>query len=237
MDIYCGSLQETLIFCFLLFFDGRLRKSPSSSFWRIRFVAYFVKISPESPFRAPLILPLLALKSGPICTGASLSAISLFQAHSHSLALISNCFFIFVCTFKDRELGGEWKGESKGLCERREQMASPSPPLCTQAPVLANSTQCLSTEPFVVQKEGPACSYRQGRTCEGKAWRSLATGESQGRERGLVPSSLGMTRHSHLCLLLLGQEKVGVEISIWLCTDAISSLGGKSTALKAAESP
>lgn len=61
--------------------------------------------------------------------------------------------------------------------------------------------------------------------------------ESQGREKGLVPSYLGMTRSSHLCLLLLGQEKAGVEISNWLCTDAISSLGGKSTALKAIESP
>ena len=43
-------------------------------------------------------------------------------------------------------------------------MASPSPPLCTQAPMLANNIQCLSTEPFVVQKEGPAHSYRQERT-------------------------------------------------------------------------
>lgn len=89
----------------------------------------------------------------------------------------------------------------------------------------------------MVQKEGPACSYRQGRRCGGKAWRGLATGGSQGRERGLEPSSLGMTRGSHLCLLLLGQEKVGVEISNWLHTDALSSLGGKSTALKAVESP
>lgn len=55
------------------------------------------------------------------------------------------------------------KGESKGLRERREQMASSSPPLCTRAPVLANNTQCLSTEPFVVQKEGLAFSYKQER--------------------------------------------------------------------------
>lgn len=48
-------------------------------------------------------------------------------------------------------------------------MASPSPPLCPWAPVLANSAQCLSTELFVAQREGPAHSYGEERSLWGKA--------------------------------------------------------------------
>lgn len=91
------------------------------------------------------------------------------------------------------------KGESRGLCERGEQTASPSP-LCAQAPMLANSTQCLSIEPFVAQKEGPAYSYRQ-------EWRP-------GKE-GLRRPDTGKYRlkDSRLHLPLLGQEDVGVAMS------------------------
>lgn len=120
-------------------------------------------------------------------------------------------------------------------------MASPSPPLCTQAPVLANNIQCLSTEPFVVQKEGPAHSYGQERTVgqqgevPGEAWH---LGDARVR-RGSRPSFPGVSRGSHLCplLFLLGHKKWVYGWPTGLCADAISSLGNRPTAPRASESP
>lgn len=48
-------------------------------------------------------------------------------------------------------------------------MASPSPPLCTRAPVLANSTQCLSTELFVGYEGGAGTQLQAGKESVGKA--------------------------------------------------------------------
>lgn len=119
-------------------------------------------------------------------------------------------------------------------------MASPSPSLCTRAPVLANNIQCLSTEPFVVQKEGPAHSYRQERIV---GWRGEVPREAwRLREarvgRGSRPSSPGISRGSHLCLLLrLGHKEWVYGQPTSLCAAAISSLGNRPTAPRASESP
>lgn len=63
--------------------------------------------------------------------------------------------------------------------------------------MLANSTQCLSIEPFVAQKEGPAYSYRQERRPGKEPLRRPDTGKHK----------LGDSR---LHLPLPGREEVGV---------------------------
>lgn len=69
-------------------------------------------------------------------------------------------------------------------------MASPSP-LCVPSAVLANSTQLLSTEPFVARKEGPVNSYRQGRQEMGKDLKRHGHWGSRSESQGHQP--LGCT--------------------------------------------
>lgn len=177
-----GSLRETVISCFLPFYDGRLRQSSSFPFWRSSFVAYFVKINPK-PLQGPLVLPTLALKSWPICMGVGLSAVSPFQAHSHSLALISNCFFIFVCTFKDRDQGESEREKAKVGVKGESRWLLPRP-LCVPRPPCWQTTYnvCLQSPLWSRRKGQYTATGRKG-DCGGKAGRRLASGGSQGRER------------------------------------------------------
>lgn len=137
---------------------------------------------PSKPPQRPVIPSHWLLPAGWFARGLPLRCTP-FQAHTHSLALISNCFFLFLYARSKTEWGGEWKGESKGLCERREQMASPSSPLCTRAPVLANSTQCLSTELFVGYEGGASTQLPAGKeSVEKRPEKTWPLGGSQGRK-------------------------------------------------------
>lgn len=94
-------------------------------------------------------------------------------------------------------------------------MASPSPPLCTRAPVLANSTQCLSTEPLWPRRKGQHAATGRKETVREKPEEVWPPGEAR-VGRGWKLSTHGMSRASHLCLLFLGQEEVGIQMSNWL---------------------
>lgn len=59
-------------------------------------------------------------------------------------------------------------------------MASPSPPLCTRAPVLANSTQCLSTELFVGYEGGAGTQLQAGKESVGKGLKRPGPWEKPG---------------------------------------------------------
>lgn len=119
--------------------------------------------------------------------GAGLSAVSLFQAHSHSLALISNCFFIFVCTFKDRNQGESEREKAKVGVKGESRWLLPHP-LCVPRPPCWQTTHnvCLQS-PLWSQH---TATGRKGE-CGGKAWRCLASGESQGRKRTVGHQPLG----------------------------------------------
>ena len=56
-----------------------------------------------------------------ICTGAGPSTTSLFQARSHSLALISNCFFLFLYARSKTESQGETEREKAKVCVKGER--------------------------------------------------------------------------------------------------------------------
>lgn len=207
-----GSLREIVISCFLPFYDGRLRQSSAFPFWR-SFVAYFVKVNPK-PLQGPLVLPSMAFKSWPICTGVGLSAVSLFQAHSHSLALISNCFFIFVCTFKGRDRGRVKGRKQRSVWKERADGFSLAPSVYPGPHVGKQHT--MSAHRALCGPEGKASTQLQaGKETGGRLGDAWPLGEVR-VERELRPSSPGMSRGSHLCLLLLGQEAVGVWMSNWL---------------------
>lgn len=198
---------------------------------------------PPKPLQDPLVLPSLALKSCLICTRAGLPAVSLSQAHPHSPALISNCFFslfLYACSKTENE--GESEREKAKVCVKGESRWLLPHPLCVPRP------PCWQTT-YNVCLQSPLWSRRKGQhTATGRkglcvcVWGGVP-GEDWhlGEARvgwGSRPSSPGRSRGSHLCLLLLlGHKKWVYAWPTGLCADAISSLGSRPTAPRASESP